>query len=187
MPTPSAPRAPGSPPTERASSAAPVVELNLVVAPRPHCPPLPAADRLIASYLRCTPHCIIAPPCACGCRPSLRWNRMAAQISTAVARNAAMMLFTPRRRRRARSPGLPLRRAYGQQLQRMAVAALDGMEFAELSCHSSPLRRPARRSSMFQRAEGRIPGDIGGTFTDIPLGVGAERRTRTLPTTPSRP
>ncbi|UZE50755.1 hydantoinase/oxoprolinase family protein [Rhodopseudomonas sp. P2A-2r] len=40
---------------------------------------------------------------------------------------------------------------------------------------------------MFQGAEVRLAVDIGGTFTDIVLDVGPDRRTRKLLTTPSRP
>ncbi|WP_342364253.1 hydantoinase/oxoprolinase family protein [Terrarubrum flagellatum] len=40
---------------------------------------------------------------------------------------------------------------------------------------------------MFQGAEMRLAVDIGGTFTDIVLDVGSDRRTRKVLTTPARP
>lgn len=40
---------------------------------------------------------------------------------------------------------------------------------------------------MLEGAEVRLAVDIGGTFTDIVLDVGPDRRTRKVLTTPSRP
>ena len=40
---------------------------------------------------------------------------------------------------------------------------------------------------MLEGAEVRLAGDIGGTFTDIVLDVGQDRKTRKLLTTPQRP
>src|SRR6201996_469961 len=44
-----------------------------------------------------------------------------------------------------------------------------------------------RRFGMLEGAEVRLAVDIGGTFTDIVLDVGEQRRTRKVLTTPSRP
>src|SRR5215475_3272577 len=44
-----------------------------------------------------------------------------------------------------------------------------------------------RRFGMLERAEVRLAVDIGGTFTDIVLDVGQQRRTRKVLTTPVRP
>jgi N-methylhydantoinase A len=40
---------------------------------------------------------------------------------------------------------------------------------------------------MLEGAEVRLAVDIGGTFTDIVLDVGQDRRTRKVLTTPTRP
>src|SRR2546429_1269891 len=45
----------------------------------------------------------------------------------------------------------------------------------------------ARRMAMLEGAEVRLAVDIGGTFTDIVLDVGQDRRTRKVLTTPTRP
>src|SRR6266850_1217269 len=59
------------------------------------------------------------------------------------------------------------------------------MEIAE---HLATVRRPARGGfGMLEGAEVRLAVDIGGTFTDIVLDVGQDRRTRKVLTTPTRP
>src|SRR3984957_16117008 len=66
-----------------------------------------------------------------------------------------------------------------------AVGAGAGIEIAVYVTNGSSAS--PRRFGMLDGAEVRLAVDIGGTFTDIVLDVGRDRRTRKVLTTPTRP
>src|SRR5260370_3894958 len=68
--------------------------------------------------------------------------------------------------------------------ERIAACAVTGIEIA-VTLDQFVQRRGDM--AMLEGAEVRLAVDIGGTFTDIVLDVGQDRRTRKVLTTPTRP
>src|ERR1700733_2807056 len=85
-------------------------------------------------------------------------------------------------------PSGPLAASYRHQAKMTECSAADaaaGMQIAVYLTEGSS--DSLRRSGMLDGAEVRLAVDIGGTFTDIVLDIGRNRRTRKVLTTPARP
>src|ERR1700722_6690020 len=86
------------------------------------------------------------------------------------------------------SPSGPLAASYRRPAKMADCSAADAAAGIQIAVYLTEGSSDSlRRSGMLDGAEVRLAVDIGGTFTDIVLDVGRDRKTRKVLTTPARP